>query len=66
MTEAAIKPGETVRLKSGGPLMTVKTLDGSYAICDWFEGKNKKEDRFLIVTLKLDDDMPGSISLKRS
>lgn len=41
MTE--IKPGSVVRLKSGGPLMTVDTVDGRAAYCEWFIGGEKNE-----------------------
>ena len=47
-----MNPGDVVRLKSGGPPMTVVVVDGSYATCTWFDEANKlqKED-FLQVTL---------------
>ena len=43
------KVGDTVRLKSGGPLMTITQL--TYAeppnfICRWFEGDKMKQDVF--------------------
>ena len=41
------KKGDTVRLKSGGPLMTVEDSTWADAIkCTWFDDKNKrcKED----------------------
>jgi uncharacterized protein YodC (DUF2158 family) len=58
MTSDAFKPGDTVRLKSGGPLMTVKSIEGDDVICVWFEGKAKKESRFKAVTLTHDDGVP--------
>jgi uncharacterized protein YodC (DUF2158 family) len=32
-----IKKGEIVRLKSGGPTMTVESTDGNFADCIWFD-----------------------------
>ncbi len=32
------KTGDTVKLKSGGPRMTVRQQDGDETTCDWFEG----------------------------
>jgi uncharacterized protein YodC (DUF2158 family) len=37
------KPGDTVRLKSGGPVMTVTNIDNQFGVaCEWFSG-NKPE-----------------------
>ena len=58
MADDPIKVGDTVTVKSGGPLMTVKSLRGNYAICVWFVGKTKKESKFALVTLKKDDGAP--------
>lgn len=32
------KPGDVVVLKSGGPRMTVSSLDGNRVWCVWFDG----------------------------
>lgn len=47
--------GDRVRLRSGGPVMTVETVDADgQATCTWFEGKSKKKrrERFATVTLE--------------
>jgi uncharacterized protein YodC (DUF2158 family) len=58
------KVGDTVRLKSGGPLMTVHRLvkmrEGPDNIeTVWFEGKKKETDIFKSETLTHDSGMPG-------
>lgn len=69
----SFKEGDTVRLKSGGPLMTVESV-GPIAIaatatrtvsssvskvqCVWFEGKKLLRNSFLPNTLEADDGMP--------
>lgn len=47
----AFKVGDIVQLKSGGPPMTVKALDGDDVICMWFEGKRTLDGRFPAETL---------------
>ena len=39
------KTGETVRLISGGPIMTVKESD-YYVECQWFAGKKLESGNF--------------------
>ncbi|KAA2223038.1 DUF2158 domain-containing protein [Chryseobacterium sediminis] len=41
-----IKKGDVVKLKSGGPKMTVKGLAGVYWVCSWFVGEELKEGMF--------------------
>jgi uncharacterized protein YodC (DUF2158 family) len=53
------KVGDVVRLKSGGPAMTVAGL-GPYSragiLCTWFDEKNKKsEELFLPDTLEREE-----------
>jgi uncharacterized protein YodC (DUF2158 family) len=50
MTEGQFKEGDTVQLKSGGPVMTVEKI-ASYgneikAACIWFEGSKKMQGTF--------------------
>ena len=51
------KVGDTVRLKSGGPLMTIDQIDPQSGIwCTWFDDKNKRQtDSFKAAVLDADD-----------
>lgn len=53
------KVGDTVRLKSGGPLMTIEFFseDGD-AFCVWFSKDEDKRNGFPPQTLKSDDGKP--------
>jgi len=58
---AQFKPGETVKLKSGGPLMTVVSVeDGGESVwCEWFDQKgNRQAASFLMTSLRADDGGP--------
>jgi uncharacterized protein YodC (DUF2158 family) len=54
---ADFKPGETVRLKSGGPLMTVQLVQSDGEIwCEWFDNKEEHQQRgFKPSSLEADD-----------
>jgi uncharacterized protein YodC (DUF2158 family) len=55
----AIKAGDTVRFKSGGPLMTVKSVNADGAWCEWFDKKDEiKSGRFALSSLVLDEGGP--------
>ena len=45
--------GDVVRLKSGGPDMTVHDVKASKVTCVWFVNKVKKSDVFDVDTLEL-------------
>tara|TARA_B100000315_G_scaffold236682_1_gene252732 strand:- start:3703 stop:3876 length:174 start_codon:yes stop_codon:yes gene_type:complete len=53
-----IKVGDTVRLKSGGPLMTVEHIDETEGIasvlCSWFVEDEKKTSLFPPETLGIE------------
>ena len=42
MSEQKYELGEVVRLRSGGPLMTVKTFQGKVYECVWFDNEFKE------------------------
>lgn len=63
------KAGDVVRLKSGGPDMTVEDI-GKYGMgattdrakCVWFEGTKRKDDLFELATLRIADTPPITMS----
>lgn len=50
-----LKAGDTVRLKSGGPLMTISVISAATVFCVWFDGKKKMVEKFNRESLKPDD-----------
>ena len=42
-----MQEGDVVKLKSGGPKMTIREIRGTSALCDWFLD-NKKPEKKLI------------------
>jgi uncharacterized protein YodC (DUF2158 family) len=58
------KVGDTVRLKSGGPLMTVEKVGSMYAggdvrvYCVWFEKNAQQRGNFPPEALEADDGSP--------
>ncbi|NQE62390.1 YodC family protein [Caulobacter sp. RHG1] len=55
--------GDTVMLKSGGPVMTINQIADQYGVqtawCAWFDGKKEAKSTFPLTSLKpinLDDD----------
>jgi uncharacterized protein YodC (DUF2158 family) len=60
----SLKKGDTVRLKSGGPIMTVEALDvDEQVLCIWFEKTKKKQDRFPIAALEAVTKRVGAIGV---
>ena len=67
---AEFKKGDSVRLKSGGPLMTVADIgdfgptgpsDG--VKCVWFDGKRREQDVFDSAIVERGDDSGGRFSV---
>ena len=52
--------GDVVRLKSGGPDMTVKGLMGVGADCVWFRGSNRLEGSWFESDLLMRSENPGT------
>jgi uncharacterized protein YodC (DUF2158 family) len=57
------KNGDVVRLRSGGPDMTIKgeNLLNGKVLCQWFVGATLKQEYFLIETLEKIEDNPNRI-----
>jgi uncharacterized protein YodC (DUF2158 family) len=54
------KAGDTVRLKSGGPLMTVNRVEPEgRTMCEWFDDKGTPQFRTFPSTSLAEDDGVG-------
>ena len=54
--------GDTVRLKSGGPLMTIESEINGRFWCSWFDEKKQfKKETFPPETLEADDGAPPRV-----
>jgi uncharacterized protein YodC (DUF2158 family) len=49
-----MKPGDLVRLKSGGPVMTIRWVAEGDAYCEWFDGAKITGHRFALAALVAD------------
>lgn len=52
------KPGDVVKLKSGGPIMTIQSVNENSAYCVWFDGTKIKERDFVLDVLVLHSNIP--------
>ena len=58
MREDQLEKGMVVRLKSGGPPMTVRVVSGSQAYCEWFTELDRRQGTFEIASLEVMSDSP--------
>lgn len=65
MPQAEIDKGTVVKLKSGGPPMTVRALSGSQAYCEWFTDTDRRFGTFELSTLvpvpQVDSERPPTL-----
>lgn len=48
------KPGDIVELKSGGPDMTISSIENGSVFCQWFDSKSEPQGRsYTLAVLKL-------------
>ncbi len=52
MADAKFKDGDRVKLKSGGPMMTVSNVSEDKIECSWFVDGNVQHDSFNAEVLK--------------
>ncbi|MFA5849925.1 MAG: DUF2158 domain-containing protein [Bacteroidales bacterium] len=53
------KVGDTVKLKSGGPIMTINEINGNEISCQWFDKKEVKGITLSKEVLKHDSASNG-------
>ncbi|UKK92054.1 DUF2158 domain-containing protein [Brucella pseudogrignonensis] len=59
----SFKVGDTVRLKSGGPLMTVERINENKSVtCIWFQDNKQNRSIFQPDTLKDDKETSSKLS----
>ena len=57
MADEQFMPGDVVSLKSGGPLMTIASIDGKNASCEWFTDDQQAQSRsFALASLRHDEE----------
>jgi uncharacterized protein YodC (DUF2158 family) len=52
-----LKPGDTVKLRSGGPLMTIDSINADDEVyCEWFDDKQQPQSKVYGVHMLEKDD----------
>lgn len=62
---ASFAPGDEVRLKSGGPIMTIASVEDGKALCMWFDGTKQFEKEYPFAVLIAKRDIPPRMSMGR-
>jgi uncharacterized protein YodC (DUF2158 family) len=57
-----IQAGDVVVLKSGGPNMTVKWVQGTECYCEWFDGKKPMGSSFENSQLRKTEPEPFRVA----
>ena len=55
--DTSIERGAVVSLKSGGPKMTVASVEYDEAKCNWFSGDTLKSASFPVSSLQFDEEI---------
>ncbi|MBD2769374.1 DUF2158 domain-containing protein [Hymenobacter sp. BT664] len=55
--------GDTVKLKSGSPVMTVAEVEGDEVVCIWFDKSQQNKQRFPAATLIKNKPRTGSSTI---
>jgi uncharacterized protein YodC (DUF2158 family) len=58
MSVEQLREGDVVRLKSGGPPMTIVGYSESNVQCKWFDGNKVQEDWFPMYSITKVPDVP--------
>ncbi len=56
---AEFKPGDVVKVKSGGPAMTVERITSNQVVCQWFVGADLKGGVFAPEALEPAGKVPS-------
>ncbi|MCY4386987.1 MAG: DUF2158 domain-containing protein [Desulfurellaceae bacterium] len=59
----SLKAGDVVRLKSGGPSMTIDRVADGVAVCIRFMSDVRLEERFSLIALERDKSSEEAVSL---
>lgn len=59
----SFQAGDVVYLKSGGPAMTVRSVNENTCFCEWFvNNQDLKSDKFMATSLTKDNPSKKSVS----